>query len=279
MLLLNFWFVLFPGEYSCTDDPHRLAVEMKDRRSHRHGNRPLKDDPTFQTFVPRLHPSFNTQTQVKPSFIRPIKEQELPLQEKRKSRNLSIGSIDDPLQVKRNSIGKRVTFANEGLTQRNLQNLERILHTSNHIPPTNKLAFLCDSSELSKTGSDVTFANGGSWYPRVPRSHDDDDNTTTSGSYTLNPEDIDEMFCETYPVSWTNCDYLSRVVTWGFSRVYLFQSLEYFACYAAELGQQRGACCEINTRTYLKSLLNLHFSHDVCLKSTSEIDMEIMDCE
>ncbi|XP_046363172.1 protocadherin-9-like [Haliotis rufescens] len=189
------------GEYSCTDDPHRLAVEMKDRRSHRHGNRPLKDDPTFQTFVPRLHPSFNTQTQVKPSFIRPIKEQELPLQEKRKSRNLSIGSIDDPLQVKRNSIGKRVTFANEGLTQRNLQNLERILHTSNHIPPTNKLAFLCDSSELSKTGSDVTFANGGSWYPRVPRSHDDDDNTTTSGSYTLNPEDIDEMFCETYPVS------------------------------------------------------------------------------
>lgn len=39
------------------------------------------------------------------------------------------------------------------------------------------------------------FSHLGS-YHSLPRSVDDDDNTTTSGSYTLNPDDFEEVFCE-----------------------------------------------------------------------------------
>ncbi|XP_046555867.1 protocadherin beta-3-like [Haliotis rubra] len=39
------------------------------------------------------------------------------------------------------------------------------------------------------------FSHLGS-YHSLPRSVEDDDNTTTSGSYTLNPDDFEEVFCE-----------------------------------------------------------------------------------
>ncbi|XP_041359660.1 protocadherin beta-9-like [Gigantopelta aegis] len=144
---------------------------------------------TFETFVPRNH-----QSRFKPPVTTAIPARD-PYQQKQFTKCVS--PFDDPLQAKRASLGKRVTFASDALTQKNLQNLERYLHIREGKPPGNKFAFVHQHPEILPANTELV-AHAGSWYPRLSRNMDDDDNTTTSGSYTLGSEDIDEMFCDNY---------------------------------------------------------------------------------
>ena len=141
---------------------------------------------TFETFVPRNHPS-----RFKPPVPSPTRYTYQQRQFK------CVSPFDDPLQAKRASLGKRVTFATDALTQKNLQNLERYLHIREGKPPGNKFAFVHQHPEILPANTGLV-SHSESWYPRLSRNLDDDDNTTTSGSYTLGSEDIDEIFCDNY---------------------------------------------------------------------------------
>lgn len=92
---------------------------------------------------------------------------------------------DDIPERESGSGGKKVTFQTD-LTTQNLKTWE-----------------LCQKMNLQKdTGS---HGNPGTQrMPNLnrPRSQDDDDNTTTSGSYTINPEnDFDDILSVPFPVS------------------------------------------------------------------------------
>ncbi|XP_070196663.1 uncharacterized protein [Littorina saxatilis] len=81
--------------------------------------------------------------------------------------------------------GKRVTFKND-LAAQKMRSLELSPPPQSPMPPESSTAF---------RGTEDCSPGFGESYPGLHRgSHDDDDNTTTSGSYTLNlDDDIDDL--------------------------------------------------------------------------------------
>ena len=102
--------------------------------------------------------------------------------------------FDDPTELRRTSLEKRVTFAKEPLTRNNLQTLDRYYAYNNGSPPSCRVNKNPRYPVFNEDFSHVKV------FTNLSRARDDDENTTTSGSYTIGSEDIDGMFVGSSPV-------------------------------------------------------------------------------
>lgn len=157
---------------------------------------------SFETFSPRMLPSYGNQLPRDPGHptafrdVHTLGSTRPGPQEKKGGYGdgwrRQYGHHNQPRNynpyVKETSFGgKRVTFKND-LTAQNLKSLEL---SGQLVPPTSPMP--PESSTAFRGGQDRSPSAVG-FFPSLHRSHDDDDNTTTSGSYTLNVEDdIDDL--------------------------------------------------------------------------------------
>ncbi|XP_041357740.1 protocadherin beta-1-like [Gigantopelta aegis] len=108
-------------------------------------------------------------------------------------------SFDDPTDMRRTTLEKRVTFAKEPLTRTNLKTFDRYYAYNNGSPPNTRADTASRNPRYPTRYNDDDFSQV-KVFTNLSRVRDDDENTTTSGSYTIGSEDIDGMFVGSSPV-------------------------------------------------------------------------------